>query len=328
MGHKIGYRHRPRYGSLGYWPRKRAKRQYPRMNWKDGNGVLGFPGYKAGMTHVMVIDNRKNSLTKGKKISMPVTIIETPAVKVIGLRFYKKTFYGTKSVGNVMIKDLDKDAKRKLIQPKKEPKKFDDIKDYTDVRLIVQTQPRLIDLKKTPEVFEIGLGGDINKRVELAKNYLGKEMRINDALKEGMQVDACAITTGKGFQGSVKRHGIKVRSHKTFGHKRTAGTHAPHKPRTTSWRVPQYGQLGYHTRTEPNKLILKISDKPEEVNPKGGLINYGLVKKDYVMLKGSLPGPKKRMICLRQALRPNKTVPKVPPQINYISLTSKQGVRL
>ena len=28
--------------------------------------------------------------------------------------------------------------------------------------------------------------------------------------------------------------------------------------------------MGYHTRTELNKFVLKIGDKPEDVNPSGG----------------------------------------------------------
>jgi large subunit ribosomal protein L3 len=89
--------------------------------------------------------------------------------------------------------------------------------------------------------------------------------------------------------------------------------------------VPQFGQMGYHNRVEYNKLILKISDKPEEVNIKGGFTGYGQVKGDYLLLKGSVIGPKKRMLILRKAIRPDKKVPGVPPQIKYISLESKQG---
>ena len=53
----------PRRGSLQYWPRKRAKSPVARVkawaNVKDPI-LLGFAGYKAGMTHVMAVDNTKN----------------------------------------------------------------------------------------------------------------------------------------------------------------------------------------------------------------------------------------------------------------------------
>ena len=46
---------------------------------------------------------------------------------------------------------------------------------------------------------------------------------------------------------------------------------------------------------------------------------------DYVLVKGSLPGPSKRLVILRQPIRPNNKSEDMP-QINYISTKSKQGV--
>ncbi len=42
----------------------------------------------------------------------------------------------------------------------------------------------------------------------------------------------------------------------------------------------------------------------DEVNPKGGFVKYGLVKNGFVVLKGSIPGPSKRLVMLRKAVRP------------------------
>ena len=53
---------KPRAGSLAFWPRKRAKRIYPRVTtWSksDKTKIDGFAGYKSGMVHVSIIDNRK-----------------------------------------------------------------------------------------------------------------------------------------------------------------------------------------------------------------------------------------------------------------------------
>jgi large subunit ribosomal protein L3 len=66
------------------------------------------------------------------------------------------------------------------------------------------------------------------------------------------------------------------------------------------------GQLGFQTRTELNKRILKIGENGEEINPKGGFKNYGIVKTNYLLLEGSVPGPKKRLVRLRAAIRPPK----------------------
>ena len=86
--------HKPRSGSLQYWPRKRAKRQYTRVrSWPAAKEAkpIGFAGYKVGMAHIMFTDNRANAMTKGQDISMPVTIVECPAIKIASINFYKKT---------------------------------------------------------------------------------------------------------------------------------------------------------------------------------------------------------------------------------------------
>ena len=67
-------RHRPRRGSLAYSPRKRAKSEVPRIRaWpeQDEPRILGFAGYKAGMTHVILVDDSPNSPTEGLEISVP-----------------------------------------------------------------------------------------------------------------------------------------------------------------------------------------------------------------------------------------------------------------
>ena len=76
-----------------------------------------------------------------------------------------------------------------------------------------------------------------------------------------------------------------------------------------------------------NKKVLKIAsaDEVDQINPDGGFIKYGLVKNDYILIKGSVPGPSKRLVILRQAIRPTKKSEDIP-QINYISTKSKQGV--
>ena len=74
----------PRSGSLAFIPKKRAKRIYPRVkNWRDSDKlrVSGFAGYKAGMFHALIIDNKKGSPTHGETISVPVTVLDCPSVR-------------------------------------------------------------------------------------------------------------------------------------------------------------------------------------------------------------------------------------------------------
>ena len=90
---------KPRAGSLQFWPRKRAKREVPRISaWPESEEpiLLGFAGYKAGMTHLMMIDQRKDSPTVGQEIQIPATILDTPPIVICGLRAYKQTEDGLK----------------------------------------------------------------------------------------------------------------------------------------------------------------------------------------------------------------------------------------
>lgn len=316
-------KHNPRRGSMQFWPRCRARRPYARIKaWPKTAEVklLGFAGYKAGMTHVMLEDNGPHSLTKGEIISCPVTIIECPPLRSFSLRFFKKTHNGLKVVSEIFSKNVDKHVKRKVKVSKKEnkaPEEFDDL------RLVVHTQPSLIGLKKTPEVFELGIGGkDAKERLAYAQGLLTKEIKISDVFKEGQFIDTHSVTKAKGFQGTVKRFGVKIRQHKAEKTKRGIGTLGAWTPKKTDWRVAQAGKMGYHQRTEHNKLSLKIGSDPKEVNPKGGFLNYGLIRGDYIILKGSVAGTRKRMITLTE---PSRTQEKAPQHsISSISTSSKQ----
>jgi large subunit ribosomal protein L3 len=62
-----------------------------------------------------------------------------------------------------------------------------------------------------------------------------------------------------------------------------------------------------------------------QINPKGGFPGYGLVRNQYILIKGSVPGPIKRMVRIRHAIRPGKNFVKVP-EFLYVSQESKQGV--
>ena len=82
--------------------------------------------------------------------------------------------------------------------------------------------------------------------------------------------------------------------------------------------------MGYHTRTEYNKWLMKIGEKGEDVNISGGFVRYGLVKNNYLLVRGSVGGSKKRLIRMKVAKRPNKQIPTQAPTIEKISLRSQQ----
>lgn len=321
--------HHPRRGSLQVRPRKRAKSENVKIRgWPElsENKLLGFAGYKVGMTHIIVKDNRKTNPTKDKNISISATVIECPPIKAIGIRGYKKDNYGLNCAVQRLtenINKIDKNITRTLILPKKQIK-VPEFKDMDEIRLLVLTQPSKTTIgKKKPEIFEIGLGGKIEEKLKLAEELLGKEIKITEIFKEGQQVDTTSVTKGKGYQGPVKRHGVKIRFHKSEKTKRGPGSLGPwHGPRL--WKIAHAGQTGYHQRTEYNKQILKISEDTKIINPAGGFLQYGLVKNNFIILRGSIGGPRKRLIKIIHAIRPSKKITKEAPSIIQINLDSKQ----
>ncbi|MBS3132282.1 50S ribosomal protein L3 [Candidatus Woesearchaeota archaeon] len=317
---------KPRSGSMQFWPRKRAKRQYARVrSWASSKDAkaLGFAGYKVGMTHAIIADNRKNSKTKGQGISCPLTIIECPPLKVISARFYKNSDYGLKVASEVFSQSSDKELERKITLPKSIEKKFEDMADFDDVTIMVYTQPKLTGIgKKKPEIFEIAIGGKKEDKAAFAKEKLGKEISLKDVFNAGQQVDIHAVTKGKGFQGPVKRFGVSIRSHKSEKTKRGPGTLGGWKAQAHfMYRVAHAGQMGYHLRTEYNKWIVRIGEKPEEINANGGFHEYGVVKNAYLLVKGSVAGAKKRLVRINTSTRPNRGIPAEAPSVQYINST-------
>jgi large subunit ribosomal protein L3 len=305
---------KPRRGSLAYWPRKRARRIYPHLTVypkTEKAKILAFAGYKAGMTHAIVIDNRKDSITFGQEVAIPVTVLDCPPLKVVGIRAYTNTTKGLKVLSEAWAKDLPKDISRKVKIKKADANKISEIEKELDkiskLRLIVSTQPKLSGIgKKKPEIFEIEIGGKDNKeKIDLAKQLLGKEITASDVFKEGELVDVVAVAKGKGTAGPVKRFGIKIQVRHAKKKRRHVGTVGPETPARVLFSVPMAGQLGFQTRTEFNKRIIKIGDG-KEITPKGGFKRYGVIKSNYVLLEGSVPGSKKRLVLLRSPIRPGK----------------------
>jgi large subunit ribosomal protein L3 len=286
---------------------------------------LGFAGYKAGMTHLIVTDNKATSATKGEPIVLPVTVVECPPLKVAGIRCYRLSNNRLVLSTQVWADKPEKDLSRVLPIPKKTKTKIESIKpeDYREFRLLVHTQPRFSKLKKTPEVFELGIGGNVQQQLEYAKNFLGKDLKITDVFTAGQQVDSHSITKGKGLQGPVKRFGVSIRSHKSEKTKRGPATLGPWHG-SFNWTVAHQGQMGCHQRMESNKWIVQIGEDPAKINPAGGFMHYGNVISPYLIIKGSLGGPAHRLIKFTTPMRPDKHTPKEAPSITHTSLASKQ----
>ena len=332
---------RPRRGSLAYSPRKRAKSPIPKYHsWPvyTGSPVLqGFAGYKVGMTHVIMVDDHKDSPTEGKEIMVPVTVIEIPAMKIAAIRAYARDTYGKHAFTECWADQLDSVLSRRITTPgeydhKIAQKKFAEAVAagmVAEIYVLAYTQPEIISgvPKKVPDLMEIKIsGGDLAKQYEFALGLLGNEVSLETVVQSGSYADITAITTGKGTQGPAKRWGtaLRKRKHSVGGKERHIGTLGPWNPHHVRWQVPQSGQMGYQQRTEFNKRILKIGENGAEITPKGGFLHYGVLKNPYVLVKGSIPGPTKRLVRIRPAIRLGEHVIRTPA-IQFLSVQSKQG---
>ena len=136
---------------------------------------------------------------------------------------------------------------------------------------------------------------------------LGKEVRVSDVFQLGQNIDVSAITRGKGVEGPITRFGVKRKQHKSRKSVRAVGTLGPISPAVVMYTVPRQGQRGFHQRTEYNKRILMMSNieknAGDSVNPSGGFKHFGLVRGDYIVLKGTIAGVPKRLVKMRQPMR-------------------------
>ncbi len=314
----------PRRGSMGFYPRVRAKSIRIRVRSWPNYGetrLLGFPAFKVGMASAILLDMYEKSPLFGKEVVKACTILETPPVFVLGIKIYKNEMGELKSAATVFAEKIpDKISKYLGFHPKGgDIEKLFSIKNIAEVRAIVATEPFLTGIgKKKPDLFEIKIGGDVNSALEYAKKILGKEIRVNEVLNELSFVDAIGVTKGKGFQGVIKRFGVKElpKWHKHRKGSRKVGSIGPIEPSMMRF-VPRPGQMGFHRRTEYNKLIIKVGNEPSEINVKEGFKHYGIVKTNYVVLLGSVMGPSKRVIFLRYPIRP----PALPKKYQLLKIT-------
>ena len=309
----------------------------PRIkNWpeyKDGAAkLLGFIGYKAGMTHAVVTESNVDSPFAGQETVLPVTVIDTPPIRPFSIRGYEASVYGLKLTTEVLAGTMSEDLKKAMPVPKEydhdtKIKEFEEKLDsFAEIRMLIHTQPRLAGIaKKKPDIMEYKIGAPNNKEAfEYAKSILGTDVRVADILKEGILIDSIAVTKGHGFQGPVRRWGIRILQHKSRKTKRGVGCIGPWTPSNIRYSVPRPGQTGFHTRTSFNNKVMKMGERGEEITPSGGFVNYGVIRGDYIMVHGSIPGAVKRPVRIRFAIRPKKGHVDEPMQVSYISTASKQ----
>ncbi|HJL67426.1 MAG TPA: 50S ribosomal protein L3 [Nitrosopumilus sp.] len=310
-------RHSPRRGSLAYSPRIRAKsmeariRAWPKLNSEEPK-ILAHCGFKAGCVQIVSIDDRDKVPNAGKQLVSLGTVLVTPPVLILGIRGYSKDHDGRHAEFDVYAEDIPKSFSKEITLVNKQENALENaekrLKQIKEIFAIVAVSPRAAGLEqKKPYVFEASVsGGDIQKQFTHVKELLGKEIKIDQIFETGATVDVAAITKGKGWQGVIQRWGVKKKQHKSRKTVREVGSLGPISPQSIMYTVPRAGQMGFHQRVEYDKRIMVMGNANDEqikINPDGGFKHFGLVKGDFIILKGSVPGTYRRLIKLRSQIR-------------------------
>ncbi len=285
-------------------------RAWPKLN-ADEPKILAHCGFKAGCVQIVSIDDREKTPNAGKQLVSLGTVLVTPPVLILGIRGYSKDHYGLHAEFDVYAEDIPKHIAKEITLKNKEGalenagKRLRKIK---EIFAIVAVSPRSAGLEqKKPYVFEAFVsGGNIEKQFNHVKELLGKEIKIDQIFEIGSTVDVAAITKGKGWQGVIQRWGVKKKQHKSRKTVREVGSLGPISPQSVMYTVPRAGQMGFHQRTEYDKRIMimgNTNDDQIKINPDGGYKHFGLVKGDFIVLKGSVPGTYRRLIKLRRQIR-------------------------
>merc|ERR1712063_45228 len=162
-----------------------------------------------------------------------------------------------------------------------------------------------------------------------------------NVFESGEVVDTIGVTKGHGTWGVVTRWGVTRLPRKTHRGLRKVACIGAWHPARVQFQVPRAGQRGYHHRTEINKKIYRIGKSLKEdpnsamteadlteksITPMGGFSHYGEVTQDWVMVRGGVMGPRKRIITMRKSLLPQvsrRATEKI--DLKFIDTSSKMG---
>merc|ERR1712010_207451 len=235
-------------------------------------------------------------------------------------RFYKNWSQSKKKAFTKSCTKWADDLGKKEIE-----KELAQMKKYcTVIRLIVHTQMKILRRRqKKAHIMEIQLnGGSVADKVDFARNHFEKEVPVTAVFAKDEMIDVIGVTKGHGFKGVTSRWHTKKLPRKTHKGLRKVACIGAWHPSRIQFTVPRAGQKGFHHRTEINKKIYRIGlgihtkdgkvvknnaatefDPTEKtITPVGGFPHYGDVRNDFIMIRGAIVGPRKRVITLRKSL--------------------------
>jgi len=211
------------------------------------------------------------------------------------------------------------------------------------IRAICHTQVGKVKLgQKKAHIKEIQVnGGTTAKKVDFVMGLFEQEVKVDSVFSQDEMIDTIGVSKGHGFEGVVTRWGVTRLVRKSHRGLRKVACIGSWHPARVQFQVPRSGQNGYGHRTEINKKIYRIGksvkDDPNNavtendltekaITPIGGFSHYGEVTNEFVMLKGTTPGLRKRLLTLRKSLLPQvsrKAVEKI--SLKFIDTSSKFG---
>lgn len=317
------------------------------------------------MTHIVRDVDKPGSKIHKKEVVEAVTVVETPPIVAVGLVGYMETPYGLRSLTTVWAEHLNDELKRRFYKNwyKSKKKAFTKYtKKYTEgdgkgkdideemakiikhcsvVRLLVHTQMSKIKIvQKKAHMMEIQInGGSIADKVAYAKGLFERTISVDAVFSASEVCDVIAVTKGHGFEGVITRWGVTRLPRKTHRGLRKVACIGAWHPARVGYTVARAGQRGYFHRTQQNCKIYRVGKGGDEksattefdltekdINPLGGFPHYGLVREDWLMIKGGVGGTRKRIITLRKSLYPQTSryaLEKVA--LKFIDTSSKHG---
>merc|ERR1712151_300524 len=211
------------------------------------------------------------------------------------------------------------------------------------IRAICHTQISKVKLgQKKAHIKEIQVnGGTVEQKVDYVTGLFEQVVKVADVFAQDEMIDIIGATKGKGIDGVVTRWGVTRLPRKTHRGLRKVACIGSWHPARVQFQVPRSGQNGYGHRTEINKKIYRIGksikDDPNNavtendltekaITPLGGFSHYGEVNEDWLMLRGTIMGPRKRVITVRKSLLPQvsrRALEKI--DLKFIDTSSKFG---
>ena len=152
-------------------------------------------------------------------------------------------------------------------------------------------RPKLIN-KPLKGVFEKA-GVEVKKHLQEFKFDDVSSYKIADEIKAdifaaGDKIDVTAVSKGKGYQGAIKRHGQHrgPMAHGSKYHRHAGSNGSSSDPGHVAKGKKMPGHMGSEKVTVQNLEVVRVD-----------------AEKNLILVKGAVPGPRKSLVTVREAIK-------------------------